>query len=49
MLTPTAIGNRGAPGRGHVGLPIERDRYFKPEGVLSAYADNARLRGRIES
>ena len=33
--------------RGQLGLPIERDRFFKARGCLSAYADNARLRGRI--
>jgi hypothetical protein len=33
--------------RGKLGLPIERDRSFKPKGLLSAYADNARLWGRI--
>ena len=35
--------------RGQLGLPIERDRSFKPKGLLSAYADNARLYGRIVS
>jgi len=29
--------------RGKLGLPIERDRSFRPKGLLSAYADTARL------
>jgi hypothetical protein len=33
--------------RGNLRLPIERDLCFKPRGLLSAYADNTRLRGRI--
>jgi len=33
--------------RGKLGLPVERDLYFKPKGLLSAYADNAHLQGRI--
>ena len=33
--------------RSKLGLPLERDRFFKARGRLSAYADNARLRGRI--
>jgi Protein of unknown function (DUF2958) len=33
--------------RGNLGLAIERDLYFAADGTLSAYADNARLRGRI--
>ena len=33
--------------RGQLGLPIERDRFFNARGCLSAYADNARLRGRV--
>ena len=33
--------------RGQLGLPVERDRSFKAKGCLSAYADNARLYGRI--
>ena len=32
-----------------LGLPIERDRAFRAKGLLSAYADNARLWGRIVS
>ena len=35
--------------RGPLGLPLERDRCFRPKGLLSAYADNARLYGRIVS
>lgn len=35
--------------RGKLGLPIERDRSFRAKGLLSAYADNARLWGRIVS
>ena len=35
--------------RGKLGLPIERDRAFRAKGLLSAYADNARLWGRIVS
>jgi hypothetical protein len=35
--------------RGKLGLPIERDRSFRPKGLLSAHADNARLWGRIVS
>ena len=33
--------------RGHLSLPIERDRYLRPKALLSAYADNARLHGKI--
>ena len=33
--------------RGRLGLPIERDRYFRPDKTLSAYADAARRAGRI--
>ena len=33
--------------RGRLGLPVERDLYFRPKGTLGAYADNARLYGRI--
>jgi len=29
------------------GLPIERDRHFKADKTLSAYAEEARMRGRI--
>lgn len=35
--------------RGKLRLPLERDRAFKAKGLLSAYADNARLWGRIVS
>lgn len=31
--------------RGHLGLGVERDRYFVAEKALSAYADEARRRG----
>ena len=33
--------------RGPLGLPVERDLYFKADKPLSAYADEARLAGRI--
>lgn len=33
--------------RGKLGLPIERDLYFRPDGTIGAYADKARLRGRL--
>ena len=33
--------------RGKLGLPIERDLYFRPKGTITAYAQNARLRGRL--
>tara|TARA_R110000782_G_scaffold268961_1_gene366195 strand:+ start:11734 stop:12096 length:363 start_codon:yes stop_codon:yes gene_type:complete len=33
--------------RGKLGLPVERDRYFYPTQTLSAFADEARTRGRI--
>ena len=33
--------------RGRLGLPIERDLYFRAEKRLSAYARDARLAGRI--
>lgn len=33
--------------RGRLGLPIERDLYFRPTKTLSAYADAARRAGRI--
>jgi hypothetical protein len=39
--------NELATVRGKLGLPVERDLYFTPKGAISAYADNARLRGRI--
>lgn len=34
--------------RGRLGLPIERDPYFKPDRPLSQYAEDARRAGRIE-
>lgn len=33
--------------RGGLGLPVERDRYFRAEKRLSGYARDARLAGRI--
>ena len=33
--------------RGRLGLPVERDLYFKPVGTLSAYAECARAAGAI--
>lgn len=33
--------------RGPLGLPIERDLYFVPNGTLSEYARRARIAGRI--
>jgi hypothetical protein len=33
--------------RGPLGLPVERDRHFEPDKTISAYADEARARGRI--
>jgi hypothetical protein len=33
--------------RGKLGLPIERDEHFGADKTLSAYADEARQRGRI--
>lgn len=33
--------------RGRLGLPAERDLYFKPEATLSEYADRARKAERI--
>jgi len=33
--------------RGHLGLPVERDRHFKATHTLSACAEAARLAGRI--
>ena len=34
--------------RGHLGLPVERDRYFEATKTLSAYAEEADRLGRIE-
>lgn len=36
-----------ADARGGLGLPIERDLHFRPEGSLSSYAAQARSSGRI--
>lgn len=33
--------------RGRLGLPVERDFFFKPEATLSAYAERAREAGGI--
>lgn len=33
--------------RGGLGLPVERDLYFRAEKRLSAYARDARLAGRV--
>ena len=33
--------------RGKRGLPVERDRHFEAEKTISAYADEARVHGRI--
>lgn len=33
--------------RGHLGLPVERDRHFKADKPLSKYLAEARSRGRI--
>jgi hypothetical protein len=33
--------------RGKLGLPVERDRHFEAEKTISAYADEARVHGRI--
>lgn len=33
--------------RGRLGLPIERDEYFRPDRTLSVYADEARKAGAI--
>ena len=35
--------------RGKLGLPIERDRYFEADKTLSAYADDARVHGRVRA
>ena len=35
--------------RGKLGLPVERDLHFEAEKSLSAYADEARLLGRIKT
>ncbi|MER9177786.1 DUF2958 domain-containing protein [Mesorhizobium sp. M0955] len=33
--------------RGRLGLPVERDRHFKPDRALSGYAEEARAFGRV--
>jgi len=33
--------------RGRFGLPVERDRHFIPSKTISAYAEDARAKGRI--
>ena len=33
--------------RGPLGLPVERDLYFVADKLLSAYAEEARIKGRI--
>jgi hypothetical protein len=35
--------------RGRLGLPVERDRFFKPTKTLSAYADEADKAGGIRT
>ncbi|WP_095090627.1 DUF2958 domain-containing protein [Mesorhizobium sophorae] len=35
--------------RGRLGLPVERDRHFKPDRALSGYAREARRHGRIRA
>jgi len=35
--------------RGKLGLPVERDLYFKADRPLSAYAEEAHAHGRIET
>ena len=35
--------------RGKLGLPIERDIYFKPDRPVSAYAEEARAQGAIRA
>src|SRR5512145_273390 len=32
---------------GPLGLPVERDLYFKPDKALSEYAEDARIAGRV--
>jgi hypothetical protein len=34
--------------RGRRGLPVERDRRFKPDKTVKKYAEEARIRGRVE-
>ena len=33
--------------RGHLGLPVERDLHFRADKPISAYAAEARVKGRI--
>lgn len=35
--------------RGALGLPVERDLYFRPDRSLRAYAEAARISGRISA
>lgn len=35
--------------RGKLGLPVERDLYFEADKALSAYADDARVHGRVRA
>jgi hypothetical protein len=35
--------------RGQMGLPVERDLYFKADKPISAYAEEARKHGRINA
>ncbi len=35
--------------RGKLGLPVERDQYFRPDRTLSGYAEEARLAGHIKA
>lgn len=35
--------------RGKLGLPVERDRYFRPDRTLSCYAEQAYLARHIEA
>lgn len=35
--------------RGRLGLPVERDRYFEADRTLSAYAEEARIHGRVRA
>lgn len=35
--------------RGRLGLPLERDRHFRPDRTLSAYAEAARRQGAIRT
>lgn len=35
--------------RGCLGLPVERDKFFRPDKTLQQYADKARAAGRIRA